>query len=215
MAESMSRREIGQMARALEDLGSPHIQLRIGKRASSAGEMLHRALFPLMPLPRQGTGPVPPELVLAIARRESEFNPAVTSPAGAQGLMQLMPATAQETAASLGLPYSRSRLTRDPAYNARLGVAYLAGLQKRFGAATIMVAAGYNAGPSRPIRWVSEFGDPRKGEIDPVDWIEHIPFRETRNYVMRVMESLAPYRARLGETTTEWSLSRELAGRQR
>ncbi|MCV6596445.1 MAG: lytic transglycosylase domain-containing protein [Mangrovicoccus sp.] len=210
MAESMSRAEIGQMARALEDLGSPHIQLRIGKRASSAGQMLHRALFPLLPLPRQGTGAVPPELVLAIARRESEFNPSVRSPAGALGLMQLMPATAQETANALDLPYSKARLTRDPAYNARLGIAYLDRLQRRFGQATILVAAGYNAGPSRPARWIKDYGDPRGGKVDPVDWIEHIPFRETRNYVMRVMESLAPYRARLSERPSEWRLSQEL-----
>ncbi|MEM8958627.1 MAG: lytic transglycosylase domain-containing protein [Pseudomonadota bacterium] len=210
MAESMSRAEIGQMAASLEELNSPYIQLRIGKRAQRYGESLHRALFPVLPISVQDREGVSQALALAIARRESEFNPVVISPAGARGLMQLMPGTAEETAGTLGLPYSLGRLTSDPAYNARLGTAYLVKLRRRFGDATIFVAAGYNAGPSRPPQWVERFGDPRSGDIDPVDWIEQIPFRETRNYVMRVMESLAPYRARLSGESSEWALSEDL-----
>ncbi|MCR9087908.1 MAG: lytic transglycosylase domain-containing protein [Rhodobacteraceae bacterium] len=210
MAESMSRAEIGQMAATLEELNSPYIQLRIGKRAQRYGESLHRALFPVLPISVQDRPGVSQALALAIARRESEFNAEVVSPAGARGLMQVMPATAEETAEALGLPYSRSRLTSDPAYNARLGTAYLVKLRRRFGDATIMVAAGYNAGPSRPPQWIERYGDPRSGAIDPVDWIESIPFRETRNYVMRVMESIGPYRARLSGETSEWALTRDL-----
>lgn len=213
MAETMGRSEIGQMAASLEGLNSPYIQLRIGKRASSGGEMLHKALFPLLPISVEGRANVSPELALAIARRESEFNPVVISPAGARGLMQVMPATAEETAQALGMPYSLGRLTSDPAYNARLGTAYLEKLRRRFGGSTIFVAAGYNAGPGRPPQWVERYGDPRDTNVDPVDWIEHIPFRETRNYVMRVMESLAPYRGRLSGQVGPWTLSDELKAR--
>ena len=134
-------------------------------------------------------------------RRESEFNHVVGSPVGALGLMQLMPGTAREVAGELGVAYSRPRLTSDWAYNALLGTRYLANLTETFGQSPVLIAAGYNAGPSRPWRWMQERGDPRRGEVDPVDWIEHIPFDETRNYVMRVTESIPVYRARLtGET---------------
>jgi len=141
--------------------------------------------------------PVPHELALAIARRESEFDPAVTSGAGARGLMQLMPATAQAVARELDIRYSRDRLLTEPAFNARLGTAYLDELLEIFDGNMVMTAAGYNAGPGRPLRWMDRFGDPRGGDVDIVDWIEHIPFDETRNYVMRVAESLPIYRARL------------------
>ena len=136
-----------------------------------------------------------------IARRESEFNIGVGSPVGALGLMQLMPATAEEVSGWLGLPYSRAKLTTDWRYNAQLGTRYLAYLQETFGQSPVMISAGYNAGASRPRTWMAERGDPRIGQADVVDWIEHIPFTETRNYVMRVSESLPVYRARLtGET---------------
>ncbi len=210
MAEDMDRAEAGQLAAAVAALDSPYYQLRIGKRVSSAGEMLHGPLFPVMQISVAERAGVSPELALAIARRESEFNHRVVSPAGARGLMQVMPGTAEETAQKLGLPYSRGRLTTDPTYNARLGTAYLARLRQRFGPATILVAAGYNAGPGRPPQWIAAYGDPRGGGVDPIDWIEHIPFRETRNYVMRVMESLAPYRAQLTGELGPWTLSEEL-----
>lgn len=200
-AENLDRAGIAELLTLTEGLGSPYLQLRIGKRAASMGLTFPRAAFPLVDLDLSDRAGVAPELALAIARRESEFNPEVISPAGARGLMQLMPGTARDTSAAVGLPYSLERLTSDPVYNARLGTAYLQQLRRRFGDATIFVAAGYNAGPGRPPQWVARYGDPRGGAVDPVDWIERIPFSETRNYVMRVMESLAPYRARLsGET---------------
>jgi soluble lytic murein transglycosylase len=141
--------------------------------------------------------PVDPALALSIARRESEFNTGIASPVGALGLMQVMPATAEEVAGWLNLPYSRARLTSDWQYNATLGAAYLAYLQDEFGPSPVMIAAGYNAGPSRPRAWIRERGDPRLRQMDVVDWIEHIPFVETRNYVQRVTESLPVYQARL------------------
>jgi len=141
--------------------------------------------------------PVAPALALSVARRESEFNETIGSPVGALGLMQVMPATAEEVAGWLDLPYSRARLTADWEYNATLGAAYLAYLTEEFGPTPVMIAAGYNAGPSRPRTWMSERGDPRVREMDIIDWIEHIPFRETRNYVQRVTESMPAYEARL------------------
>ena len=157
--------------------------------------------------------PVPLELALAIARRESEFNPGVASGVGARGLMQLMPGTASDMARKLGLPYSRERLFTDPTYNARLGTAYLAELFGRFGPNIVLVSAGYNAGPGRPNRWMTTLGDPRQPGIDVVDWIEMIPFDETRNYVMRVAESLPVYRARITGETAPIRLTDELKAR--
>ena len=109
-------------------------------------------------------------------------------------------ATARATARSIGYPYSPPRLTRDPSYNATLGAAHLAELMDRLGGSYIMTFAGYNAGMSRAVRWAQRYGDPRTGAVDPVDWIELIPFDETRDYVQRVMGNLQAYRARLGET---------------
>ena len=137
-----------------------------------------------------------PEMTLAIARRESEFDPKVISGAGARGLMQVMPATAKAVAGQLGIlsSHDTGRLTSEWRYNAKLGTNYLAKLAGDLGGNVVMMSAGYNAGPSRPLRWMSEQGDPRsttpKGDAEIVDWIEMIPFDETRNYVMRVTESL-------------------------
>lgn len=213
LAESLTRTEIGQLLDATDGLGAPYIQLTIAKRAASMGHTLHAGYFPLMDLSTSGRPDVSPELALSIARRESEFNPVVISPAGARGLMQVMPGTASDTAAELGLSYALGRLTSDPAYNATLGTAYLQKLRNEFGGSTVLVAAGYNAGPGRPRSWVKTYGDPRDASVDAVDWVEHVPFRETRNYVMRVTESLAPYRARLSGQTVPLTLGQELKAR--
>jgi soluble lytic murein transglycosylase len=127
-------------------------------------------------------------------------------------LMQVMPATAEEVAGGLGLDYERSRVLADWPYNATLGAAYLATLSERYDGNVVMMSAAYNAGPSRPDRWMRERGDPRKGEMEVVDWIESIPFNETRNYVMRVAESLPVYRARLGKPAHPVPFSQELVG---
>ncbi len=114
--------------------------------------------------------------------------------------MQVMPDTARMMAGRVGEPFHPDRLTTDAAYNARLGAAYLDGLRERFGPSVALVAAGYNAGPGRSARWLRDFGDLRRtgpNGADPVDWVEMIPFDETRNYVMRVAESLPVYRARI------------------
>ncbi len=206
LTESLPPEEQGALADFALALGEPHYALMIAKRAATMGITLPRAYYPVMDF---GIGdlPVPAELALAIARRESEFDPSVRSGAGAIGLMQVMPGTAREVAGILGVSYDVSRLQNDPAYNARLGTTYLAELIEVFGTNKALVSAGYNAGPSRPIRWMGLYGDPRDPDVDPVDWVEHIPFRETRNYVMRVMESLPVYRARLTGTTSPIALT--------
>jgi len=200
LGRTLDRTELAQLGAMLAAMDEPFLTVLLGKTAVERGIILPAIYFPMHDL-AQMTLPVAPELALAIARRESEFNAVVGSPVGALGLMQLMPATAEEVAGELGLPYSRARLTADWEYNATLGSRYLANLQETFGPSPVMIAAGYNAGPSRPRTWMGLRGDPRRGEVDVVDWIEHIPFTETRNYVMRVTESIPVYQARLsGET---------------
>ena len=211
LAESLDRGQISQMGQMLGDLGLPHVQVMLGKRAAQFGHELHGPYYALHPL-AEVDHPVPTELVLAIARRESEFDPRVVSPVGARGLMQVMPRTAEEVSGWLGVDYSESRLLSDPVYNTVLGAAYLERLARQFDGNAVMMAAGYNAGPSRPVRWMEERGDPRRGEMDIIDWIEHIPFTETRNYVMRVTESLPIYRARLGRDPHPVPFSEELKG---
>ncbi|MHA6326294.1 lytic transglycosylase domain-containing protein [Roseivivax sp. CAU 1753] len=211
LAERLDREGVGQLGAMLAEMEKPNIQVMLGKRAAQAGLEVFGPYYPLHPLARI-KHPVPTEMVLAIARRESEFDPKVVSGAGARGLMQLMPGTAREVSGWLGLQYGLEKLTDDPEFNATLGAAYLANLIKTFDGNVVMVAAGYNAGPSRPSRWMSERGDPRKGEMDVIDWIEFIPFSETRNYVMRVAESLPIYRARLGLDPHPVPFSEELIG---
>jgi soluble lytic murein transglycosylase len=214
MAEGRPREEIGTLIdHVLDGLGDAHVALMVAKRAAREGHQMHRGYFPVTDLARLDSG-VAPELKLAIARRESEFDPVVMSHAGARGLMQLMPGTAREMAAKLGEAYSLAALTADPLYNARLGSAYLAELEAEFGRSPVLVPAAYNAGPSRARAWSRRLGDPKAAATDIVDWIEDVPFAETRNYIMRVSESLLPYRARLsGEVGDAIRLSEELKSR--
>ncbi len=212
LAESLDATGLGQLGDFALSLDDPHLALMIAKRAVYQGTVLPRAYYPVVDLGVENL-PVPEELALAIARRESEFDHTVKSGAGAMGLMQVMPSTAREVAGWIDVKYEKDRLLTDPSYNARLGVTYLAELTDMLGPNYALVAAGYNAGPGRPVRWIGDYGDPRDAEVDAVDWIEHIPFRETQNYVMRVMESLPVYRARLTGKTAPIRLSEELKAR--
>ncbi|PKP63941.1 MAG: lytic transglycosylase, partial [Alphaproteobacteria bacterium HGW-Alphaproteobacteria-8] len=190
------RDDFAALGRFALDIGRPDGAVVVGKQAARAGHVIMDIYYPVES--RVGTGgPIEPALALAIARQESEMNPAAISPAGARGLMQLMPGTAQKVSRDLGVRYDLGALTGDPAYNVKLGKAYLAEMLAQFGGAKMLAAAAYNAGPGRADQWVGRLGDPRQA-MDPVDWIEHIPFTETRNYVQRVMEGLHVYRARLG-----------------
>ncbi|MEQ6249226.1 lytic transglycosylase domain-containing protein [Sulfitobacter sp. HNIBRBA3233] len=213
LAGQLMEDDLHLLGQAAIDAGQPHIAVMIGKRAAQRGLEIAAPYYALHPL-KDADLPMAPEMSLAIARRESEFDPDVQSSVGARGLMQLMPATAREVAQGLGIlpQHTTDRLTADPVYNARLGSQYLSELAGRFNGNVVMMSAGYNAGPSRPIRWMEDYGDPRDGDIDIVDWIEMIPFRETQNYVMRVTESLPIYRARLGREALPIPFYEELIG---
>ena len=213
LAEQLLEPDLELLGQAAIDVGQPHIAVMIGKRAAQQGLEIAAPYYALHPL-AEADLPMAPEMSLAIARRESEFDPVVQSGVGARGLMQLMPATAQEVAGKLGLSalHSTDRLTADPVYNAVLGSQYLSELAGRFDGNVVMMSAGYNAGPSRPIRWMEERGDPRTGDIYIVDWVEMVPFRETQNYIMRVTESLPIYRARLGREALPIPFYEELTG---
>lgn len=136
-------------------------------------------------------------LVHAIMRQESRFDELAVSPAGARGLMQLMPATAKNTARSLGISHQTDWLTQKPSHNIRLGSTYIKKMLDRYDQNYAMAIAAYNAGPGRVDEWIRVFGDPRKGQISMIDWIECIPIYETRNYVQRVLESVYVYRGLL------------------
>ncbi len=211
LSQTQERQALGQMGTMAQEMGIPHVAVMLGKKMVRRGIVLPGPYYPLHPMVN-GAHPVPTEMALAIARRESEFDPVVVSGAGARGLMQVMPGTARQVAAAIGETYSHAWLTSKPNYNIKLGTAYLAGLAEQFNGNVIMMAAGYNAGPNRPVRWMRDRGDPRSGGMDIIDWIEHIPFNETRNYVMRVSESLPVYRARLGRNPHPVPFSRELVG---
>ena len=149
-------------------------------------------------------------LLSALTRQESEFNPKTESHAGAIGLMQLLPSTAKEVARKLSVKYSKSKLKSNPAYNVSLGSAFLQRLVRNYDGSYIMALAGYNAGPGRVRQWVRQFGDPRTKKVDPIDWIERIPFTETRGYVHKIMESIQVYRSRLKKKRTKLRLAQDL-----
>jgi len=174
--------------------------LLIGKTALARGLALDRYAFPDTGVPAYS--PVGPELdrciVYSIVRTESAFDQHDKSPAKAVGLMQVTPEAGRDTAKRFGVAYDWNRLVSDPVYNTQMGAAEVAALLKEYRGSYIMTLAGYNAGRGRVKQWVSQHGDPRDPKVDPVDWVERIPFAETRNYVQRVMENLQVYRARFG-----------------
>lgn len=197
LSERLTHTEMGSLADQALDWGEPHLALKVAKYAAGSGGVLHRAYHPVTGLV-PGALPVNRALAMAIARRESEFDPVVVSPVGARGLMQLMPRTGEAMARKLGEPFSAGRLLSDPAQNVRFGSAYLAQLIEEFGENLTLIAIGYNAGPGRSRSWSERFGSPvGLSEDAMVDWIEHVPFRETRNYIMRVTESRIIYGMRL------------------
>ncbi len=183
---------LGQLA---VELKRPDVALTVARRGAESGVVLFDAAFPVVDL--GSTGAIERALALAVTKQESSFNAAAVSSSGALGLMQLLPGTARDVAGRLGVPFIQDKLTRDPAYNVQLGSQYLSEMLGRFGGSYEIALAAYNAGPNRVARWLETMGDPRNGKIDMVDWIEMIPFRETRNYVQRIMEGVVVYRDRL------------------
>lgn len=189
---------------------SPEVGVRIGKAGLQRGVVAPGAAYPVLNPAISRKPQVERAFVLAITRQESEFNPNAQSPVGARGLMQFMPATARNEARLRGMPYEQSWLTSDPGYNMTLGGLHLDTLLNQFNGSYIMTAAAYNAGPSRPSQWVRDYGDPRTGQIDPIDWVEFVPFSETRNYIQRVLENIQVYRHRLSGEPEDIQLSDDL-----
>lgn len=178
--------------------GRSDLAVTVARRADRDSVFLVGAGWPVPPVSAAES----PEkaLVLALIRQESGFITDAQSPVGARGLMQLMPATAEKLAKALKVKFNPHKLD-DPDFNVRLGSAYLTDLLSDFEGSYILTLVGYNAGPARARRWIKEYGDPRDPGIDVIDWIEMIPFTETRNYVQRVMESVSIYRRKLGKVT--------------
>ena len=170
--------------------------IQISKLASYEKRFHNDFNYPIISTPKYVNGRKIPEtaFILSLIRQESEFDMRANSHAGAQGLMQLMPYTAKLVAKQAKLPYSKSRLTSDPEYNINLGSHYIAGLILQYDGAYPFAAAAYNAGPKRVKYWKKINKDPQKEQIDFVDWVELIKFKETRNYVQRVMENYNVYR---------------------
>lgn len=202
LAEQMeSPGELAILAANAERTRGHQLSLQIGKIAYGRGMDVAALAFPIGVIPASanisGSGKA---LAYAIARQESAFNPAAVSPANARGLLQLLPGTAKNVASRHGMAYSAEKLTSDAGYNATLGSQYLGEQIESFQGSYILTFIAYNAGPKRVPEWIARYGDPRGKPIDEVvDWIERIPFSETRGYVQRVMENYQVYKTRLGQ----------------
>ncbi|MFN4203221.1 MAG: lytic transglycosylase domain-containing protein [Tabrizicola sp.] len=211
LGESQDATGLAQMADMALSWGDPHLALLIAKAGAERGLILPHAYYPIPDFVPDGLK-VSRALALSIARRESEFDPAARSSADARGLMQVLPGTAKLMAGKLGKDFDAGKLISDPAYNVTMGAAYLAEMAAEFGPSIALIASGYNAGPGRPRRWIGEFGDPRRPDVDVVDWVETIPFAETRTYVMRVAEGVVIYRAKLKGAAGPVRITQELKG---
>jgi soluble lytic murein transglycosylase len=187
------------LAEDLTRMGYPEIALRVAKEAGYSNVTLLAYTHPIVPVPGYGGQGVAPDpaYVLGVIRQETEFDPDVVSGPGARGIMQIMPYSARHDASMAGVDYRPNDLLSDTTYNMRLGMAELAGYLSDWGGSYVLAAAAYNAGPNNAKKWIAEHGDPRNASVDPIDWIEEIPFSETRDYVMRVLENMEVYRNRL------------------
>jgi soluble lytic murein transglycosylase len=187
-------------ARLAQDIGAHHLAIAIATDAEKRGFALDLFNFPKDGLAADTPLRADRAAVYAITRQESMFQVDAVSAVGARGLMQLMPGTAKDTARDIGVDYSAARLTSDPAYNALLGSTYLGRQLQRYEGSLLLAAAAYNAGPGNASKWIAAYGDPRVDNVDPVIWVELIPFQETRKYVQRVLGNYLVYRQRLGDT---------------
>ena len=203
-----SSAESAQLVDLTRAYGDQDLLMKVVRSAAQHGHILPERGYPVRTPPTPPGAPEP-AIVFGITRQESGFDPRVRSGVGARGMMQLMPETAHATARRIGESFSSARLD-EPDYNMRLGAAYLGHMIDDFSGSYVMATAAYNAGPGRPADWVSYCGDPRSGSVDPVDFIECIPFSETRNYVMRVLEATQVYRARLNNGVAPLTLSLDL-----
>ena len=189
------------MADVVKRFGEAATQVVFGKIATTRGYPFDAMAFPSSGVPAFLPLAHSADLasVYAVARQESEFLWQASSGAGAKGLMQLLPSTAASTARRAGVAFDYARLLVDPAFNTQLGAAFLGQVLEDEGGSRALAFAAYNAGGGRVAQWIAAHGDPRTGGADLVDWIERIPFDETRDYVERVSENLGVYRQRLKE----------------
>lgn len=187
--------------------GEQELAMRVVRNSAKRGFILPERGYPVRTPPSGTLGMPESALVLGITRQESSFDPLAKSGAGALGMMQLMPATARLVARRSGLGAGR---LEDPDYNMMVGSAYLGQLVDQFSGSYVLATAAYNAGPGRPTQWTGLCGDPRSSETDPLDFIECIPFSETRDYVMRVLEATQVYRARLNGGSAALTLRDDL-----
>lgn len=198
LAESLKTGgEYKALAQMLTQMGLKAEALKVAKKASGDNFFLREEAYPTLKNLFSGMN-VDVALAHALIRQESQFDAEVRSPAGAMGLMQVMPATAKEVAKKRGWQHQTDWMTTQPKQNVLIGSAYLNDLITRFGGSYPLALAAYNGGPRRVNEWIEEFGDPRKGQVDWVDWIELIPVYETRNYVQRVMENYVVYKEHMG-----------------
>ncbi|HKQ46390.1 MAG TPA: lytic transglycosylase domain-containing protein [Rhizomicrobium sp.] len=190
-------RHVKRLMLLLQDWGYPEIAVRTAKSIGYGGTLMPAFTHPVIALPAYaGPGEAPdPALILGLIRQETEFDAYAVSSAGARGLMQMMPASAKIAAKQAGLPYRPDALLGDITYNVQLGMTEYRGHLARYDGSWVLAAAAYNAGPNNVKKWLANNGDPRTA--DPIDWIEQIPFGETRNYVQRILENTQVYRARL------------------
>lgn len=204
--------EVALVTHLAEALGDTQTAVRIAKTAVARGQNLHIYSYPVHPFPAYTALRKSPEaaMLLAIARQESEFNTLTVSGAGARGLLQVMPITAQHVCRDYKIRCDIPRLLTDMSYNTSLASAYIADRMDEFQGSYVLAIAGYNAGPGRARQWIAKFGDPRDPKVDPIDWIERIPFQETREYVAKVMSNIQIYRARLGDATAALQLEDDL-----
>lgn len=209
---SESEAEVGMVAHLAEALGDTQGAVRIAKSAVARGQNLLTYAYPVHPFPSYTALRQPPEaaLLLAIARQESEFNSSTVSGAGARGLLQVMPITAKHVCRDYKIPCDIPRLLTDISYNTSIASAYIADRMGEFQGSYVLGIAGYNAGPGRARQWIRQFGDPRDPKVDVIDWIERIPFQETREYVAKVLSNVQIYRSRLGEKKTALRLEEDL-----
>jgi soluble lytic murein transglycosylase len=201
------------LAHLAESLGDTQAAVRIGKAAIGRGHYLVLYAYPTHPMPAYAPLRDPPEsaFLLAIARQETEFNNTIVSGAGARGLLQVMPVTAKHVCGDYKIRCDIPRLLTDNAYNARIASAYIGDRMAEFAGSYVLTLSGYNAGPGRTRQWIRQFGDPRDPKVDPIDWIERIPFEETREYVAKVLSNVQVYRALLSGGTRRLEVMADLA----
>jgi len=200
--------DIAQLVDMAEATGQGDLSMRLSRLAGQKGLVLPERGYPTREAAE--SSPVEAALTLGIIRQESGFDARIRSSVGARGMMQLMPSTAKILAKRAGVRRFRESMLDDADFNVRLGSSYLGGLVDQFDGSYIMAAAAYNAGPGRPQQWMTSCGDPRSASVDPVDYIECIPIGETRNYVMRVLENVEVYRARLNGGRAPLTLASDL-----